>query len=1039
VDHISAITFEQPGFGANASAKEASNVRSVESRLVYLLFFLSGAAGLIYEISWARQIGLLFGHTVHAAAVVLAAYFAGMAIGYWLAGRSATRLQRPLLGYGIAEIAVALWALVTPFCFMLLQQPAIASLLNHPQVEVQTAIRVLVALLVLLPATVALGMTLPFVAQHLSPVGRSALRRIPLAYALNTTGAVAGVLVATFVLILFVGVTASSFLAAAISGACGVAACILAMRNKVPVSALNAHGSIVGDGETARTRIEPTWYWLAALSGAGTLGLQVLYTRAFALVLHNSTYTFGVVVALFLVSLAIGGALVARFGSRFDRRVVALASAAGAAAISVSAVVFFHTTGLEYFNPGGGFARYIVGVIGIGALVIVPPVVILGVILPYTWLAVDSGRQGPGSAVGRLTAVNTVAAAIGSLLTSFVLLPLLGLWACFALFATIYLVTSLVLFSRVYSWQRVAVAGVITFAIIVTNFRLTQRPVSVASIQGQVVESWVTPYGLLGVTEDPDTHALTLTQNLHYQLGNSTGAQGELRQGHLPLLLHPAPNSVLFLGLATGITASAALMHPGVDQIKVVELIPEVVEAAKHFESFNQDIVNHSRVQVIANDARHYLYASDRRFSVIVSDLFVPWHSQTGYLYTVEHYRLARKRLAPGGLYCQWLPLHQLGPDELTLIADSFAAAFPYTTVWRGGGSARRPLLALVGSDQPLRLDESVLQQRVKSIASQAVQPDPLLDDARDILELYIGDWVVQRDDHLNTDEHPRVEFLAPVSHRNELRLTKGRLRQYYRAVFDQMPVTNLTYLPSGNEQDIDLTAGRTSQAQRLKLWRYRSIGDYFEEKNPPVEFEQERAMLTQKLRNLEDDEPLRRAELLIAIGEVLASLERGKEAWNVAREAFDIYVAAKDWEGAAQASNVLFLAEQPESPRALAQGIWLGITRPIDPELTVVLLERLIEASPPDADLTAVAATTAVYIATLRGQGEAGEELKEFTDRILSDVARRQANVRDQAGFDTWFENAGLNNPRLFLRSLAAALATLIGEDWWFDRYATR
>lgn len=1033
--HISAITVDQPGFGANAPARVACSDRSVESRLVYLLFFFSGAAGLIYEISWARQIGLLFGHTVHAAAVVLAAYFAGMAIGYWLAGRSAARLQRPLLGYGIAEIAVAFWALVTPVCFMLLQQPAMASLLNHPQVEVQTAIRVLVALLVLLPATVALGMTLPFVAQHLSPAYRSALRRIPLAYALNTTGAVAGVLVATFVLILFVGVTASSYLAAAISGACGVAACMLAMRNKVPVQVLNAHGSGARDSATVRACIEPTWYWLAALSGAGTLGLQVLYTRAFALVLHNSTYTFGIVVALFLISLAIGGVLVARFGNRFDQRVVALASAAGAAAISVSAVVFFQATGLEYFNPGGGFPRYIAGVAGMGALVIIPPVVILGIILPYTWLAVGSGRQGSGSAVGRLTAVNTVAAAIGSLLTSFVLLPMMGLWACFVLFAAIYLITSLVLFSRVYSWQRLAVTGVIMFAIIVTNYHLTQRPVSGASIQGQEVESWVTPYGFLGVTEDPDTHTLTLTQNLHYQLGNSSGARGELRQGHLPLLLHPEPNNVLFLGLATGITASAALLHPGVEQIKVVELIPEVVEAAKHFEAFNQDIVNHSRVQVITNDARHYLYASDRRFDVIVSDLFVPWHSQTGYLYTVEHYRIARQRLAPGGLYCQWLPLHQLGPDELALIADSFATAFPYTTVWRGGSSARRPLLALVGSDQPLQLDESVLQQRVKSIASQAVQPDPLLDDTRDVLKLYVGDWVVQRDDLLNTDEHPRVEFLAPVSHRNELRLTKGRLRQYYRAVFDQMPVTNLAYFPSGNEQEIDLTAGRTSQAQRLKLWRYRSIGAYFEEKNPSTELEHERAMLTHKLRNLEDDEPLARAELLIAMGEVLASLERGKEAWNVAREAFDIFVAAEDWEGAARASNVLFLAEQPESPRALAHGIWLGITRPIDPELTILLLERLIEASPPDADLTAVAATTAVYIAELRGQGEEGDELKEFATRLLSDVAHRQANVRAQAGFDEWFENSRLNNPRLFLRRLATALNSLIGDDWWFDR----
>ena len=299
------IAIDHPGLDARGSVTAVSNAHSIESRMVYLLFFLSGAAGLIYEISWARQIGLLFGHTVHAAAVVLAAYFAGMAIGYLLAGRWSARFQRPLLGYGLAEIAVALWALLTPACFMLLQQPALAALLNHPHAELQTGIRVLVVFIVLLPATVAMGMTLPFVAQHLSPVYRPALRRIPLAYALNTTGAVTGVLLTTFFLILFLGVTASSFLAAAISAGCGLAACWLALRQGEPVALLTARASTTSSHAFARPRIEPTWYWLAALSGAGTLGLQVLYTRAFALVLHNSTYTFGTVVALFLIALAL--------------------------------------------------------------------------------------------------------------------------------------------------------------------------------------------------------------------------------------------------------------------------------------------------------------------------------------------------------------------------------------------------------------------------------------------------------------------------------------------------------------------------------------------------------------------------------------------------------------------------------------------------------------------------------------------------------------------------------------------------------------
>ena len=204
--------------------------------MVYLLFFLSGAAGLVYEMAWSRQLGLLFGHTVNAAAVVLAAYFFGMALGYWLAARYSHRITKPLAAYGWAELVVCSWALATPFVLAMFSNPGIAALINHPDPTLQTLVRAGATFIVLLPATAAMGATLPFIAKHLdlAGLGRSA---IALAYSCNTAGAVTGVLAATFVLILYAGVRGSGLIAAALSGACGLCALALA-RGFAPAVAI---------------------------------------------------------------------------------------------------------------------------------------------------------------------------------------------------------------------------------------------------------------------------------------------------------------------------------------------------------------------------------------------------------------------------------------------------------------------------------------------------------------------------------------------------------------------------------------------------------------------------------------------------------------------------------------------------------------------------------------------------------------------------------------------------------------------------------
>jgi len=183
--------------------------------------------------------------------------------------------------------------------------------------------------------------------------------------------------------------------------------------------------------------------------------------------------------------------------------------------------------------------------------------------------------------------------------------------------------------------------------------------------------------------------------------------------------------------------------------------------------------------------------------------------------------------------------------------------------------------------------------------------------------------------------------------------------------------------------------------------------------------------------------ERLRRADLQLQLGRALVRLEQRPEAWAAAREAFDLYMAEQAWEGAAQACDILFLAEQPQSLAALGQGIWLAVTYPVDPELSVALLQHVVEETPPDADGAAVAAVTAYYLVDLRARDPQREHLLLYANQVLATVARRHSGVDGQEAFNKWIEDMELNDPALFLPRLRNVVDVLVQDDWWFDREA--
>lgn len=185
---------------------------------------------------------------------------------------------------------------------------------------------------------------------------------------------------------------------------------------------------------------------------------------------------------------------------------------------------------------------------------------------------------------------------------------------------------------------------------------------------------------------------------------------------------------------------------------------------------------------------------------------------------------------------------------------------------------------------------------------------------------------------------------------------------------------------------------------------------------------------------------PTQRAALLLEAGQALIDLERFQEAWDRGREAFDIYTAAEAWEGAVLACDILFLADQPESLAALGQGIWLAVTFPVDPELTVAMLQHVVDETPADSDGAAVAAATAHYVVDMRAaEGPQRENLLFYTNQMLATVARRHSEVLGQQDFDRWFRKLELHDPALFLARLRNVVDVLVQDEWWIDRDALR
>lgn len=768
--------------------------------VIYALFFMSGATGLVFEVLWMRGLGLLFGNTAYAAAATLSVFFLGLAVGARVWGARSVYHRNPLRVYALLEGGVALTALLFPALmagYHLVYAPLVGALGYGAPLRLA---KLALATAALFPPAFLLGGTLPLLTAHLVR-GRHQLGRTgSLLYAVNTIGAALGALLAGFWLPRLFGFTIAY-------GGAVVIVLVVAATAFV----LSAHAAPEGESAPAAPTAEAVaeapgaassldmreLVFVAALCGFAALGLEVLWTRLLAQVLNNSVYAFAAILVTFLGALAGGGLLAHRLARTHAEPRSAMGMLAGLTAVGVllTTLLFVRATrGLSALAGDESWIGYVRAVFTATALLILLPGTLMGAILPLLFRAAQPWTTDPGQSLGRLAAANSLGAILGSLAAGFVLLDTVGLWRSIVVMAAVYGgLGSYALAGRSARRPvRYLMIGLTTLAV------LTAGTIEIPMVRlrpGEKVE-WLRQGSGATVAVVRDGENLIMRLNNHYVLGDTRSLDVERLQGHLPLLLHAAPKDVFFLGLGTGIMAGAALHHP-VERLVTAELVPEVVAASRsRFEPFTNGLFRDPRSRIVIEDGRSYLAGSAARYDVIVGDLFTPWHAGTGSLYTVEHFRTVHSRLRPGGIFAQWLPLHQLSETEFMIIARTMRDVFPQVTLWRGDFSPSRPSAALVASRDVAPLDNGTLARNAALVAPASVRghaPSALGATGPHMTGLFYAgnlDWVRSSTEYpLNTDDRPTIEYrFQRAEFEPEVRLTGATLARFLDRLLLRVP-----------------------------------------------------------------------------------------------------------------------------------------------------------------------------------------------------------------------------------------------------------
>ncbi|MEW6601058.1 MAG: fused MFS/spermidine synthase [Nitrospirota bacterium] len=779
--------------------------------LIYIMFFLSGAAALVYEVVWVRSLSLIFGGTHLAVTTVLSVFMGGLALGSSLIGKRVDVMKNPLRFYGMLEIGIALSAVM--FIVLITVYPSVYIFLVQGKEDSRlyvTFVRVFFAFITLIIPATLMGGTLPVLTRFISGHSEKIGTHLSFLYGFNTLGAVAGTAAAGFYLLHSYGVSATFHIAIAANVLIGVVSFILADRVRVIFSDSNKG---LGQGPPGAApdkdeikNILPLRLVLFGIgvSGFCALGYEVLWTRILTLTIGTSVYGFTAMLVAFLTGIALGSQSYGLFMKllpskkpEMERHILGFGAVQFIIGIAALFVTFhirdlpLHSVALKNYFIGQGLSIFDASQwsnLAIAFSYMIVPAFFMGLAFPLAGKVNAAYRNKIGHAVGDVLAYNTIGAILGSAVSGYFMIYFFGLERSLQLLTVINLGFGLlVMFStrnaKIISAGIVAASlGLMLYLILIPGaFRMWDARFF-AIFQSNRPELYNTPEKVKDAVENTDVlfyyEGVDSTISSIRAKGGSQSAlvngkvvasdsagdrQVQYTLGHLPMLLHKNPRKVLVVGLGTGMTLGAVSVHPTLEELTLAEIEPKVTGAARTFGRYNNYVLDNPKLRIIFNDGRNYLLTTKEKFDVITADPIHPWTQGSGYLYTSEYFRLASEKLLPGGIVCQWLPIYELSIEDLKSVVGTFSANFTYTTAWLTYFDA-----VIIGSNSPLLIDEEDLERRIAYPAVQEDLNQVMMGTAEDFLSYFImgtdGMKAFGSGATINTDDNLYLEFSAPHS-----------------------------------------------------------------------------------------------------------------------------------------------------------------------------------------------------------------------------------------------------------------------------------
>ncbi len=701
---------------------EMPSQRTFTLPLLTLCFALSGGAGLIYQTAWSQQLAQVFGASEMAVATVLASYMGGLALGAAIAGRWVQRLRRPILVYGVLELAIAVSALLVPAALRLANRLQVILLADQEMPTAASSVDSLIfyalaSFLILLLPTALMGATLPLLARQVVERDEQIASRVGLLYAANTLGAALGTLGSAFILLPSLGLRHTVWVAVALNGAVFVAAGLLArLQSSSPepsssqLSLSEPPPSTFAEG-TPSPRTEGWILPVMLASGAVAFSYEILWTRLLTHLLGGSIYAFGTMLATFLVGLALGAALASRYG-RQRRRALHLFVASQLAIAGTSWIAFHAVDALPRWirESAGPTSTWLSGP-WLCATILLPSALAIGATFPLAVRILTPTAEMTALASARVFSWNTLGAIVGAIGCGFFLLPWLGYVAVVQLGAA-----GSLLLAAVAAWRSPArrpLLVVVGVALLVVVVRPPPTPWEVLRHSALGDESGETAFFAAGrsanvlLLERGDGWRLT-TNGLPEALILPPGARlGELPIArwltHLPFLARPDAESLLVIGLGGG--SALEEIPDQVTEIHVVELEPEVVEANRTLsQRRRRDPLQDPRLHLHLDDARSALRLSRRSFDAIVSQPSHPWTAGASHLFTREFFQQVSARLEPDGVFVQWIGLAFVDESLLRSLVATLQNVFPHLEVYLPEGQAA----LFLASHRPLKVEEHI-------------------------------------------------------------------------------------------------------------------------------------------------------------------------------------------------------------------------------------------------------------------------------------------------------------------------------------------